>query len=214
MGRPIMEQLGLVLDCGRRCIKLGDMDWQPTVIGAHGEYLLPLLDDYDLAWLAHPPAFELIAPADTEANTTSFKEFNNMEINNMENLFEMAPTECASNEGMRPMQRHLLDTCDVHLNKLENNLHAYVTNELHNSGDRPRVLWEVYCGEARVAKIAESMGMTVECFGPNTGWDFDDPEHQRAFLERQRDEMPDEIYISPDCRLWSQMQNLAARTES
>ena len=27
MGRPIMEQLGLVLDCGRRCIKLGDMDW-------------------------------------------------------------------------------------------------------------------------------------------------------------------------------------------
>ena len=63
------------------------------------------LDDYDLAWLAHPPAFELIAPADTEANTTSFKEFNNME-----NPFEMAPTECASNEGMRPMQRHLLDT--------------------------------------------------------------------------------------------------------
>ena len=56
--------------------------------------------------------------------------------------------------------------------------------------------------------------MTVECFGPNTGWDFDDPEHQRAFLERQRDEMPDEVYISPDCRLWSQMQNLAARTES
>ena len=209
MGRPIMEQLGLVLDCGRRCIKLGDMDWQPTVIGAHGEYLLPLLDDYDLAWLAHPPAFELIAPADTEANTTSFKEFNNME-----NLFEMAPTECASNEGMRPMQRHLLDTCDVHLNELENSLHAYVTNELHNSGDRPRVLWEVYCGEARVAKIAESMGMTVECFGPNTGWDFDDPEHQRAFLERQRDEMPDEVYISPDCRLWSEMQNLAARTES
>ena len=61
MGRPIMEQLGLVLDCGRRRIKLGDMDWQPTVIGAHGEYLLPLLDDPDLALLAHPPAFELIA---------------------------------------------------------------------------------------------------------------------------------------------------------
>ena len=209
MGRPIMEQLGLVLDCGRRCIKLGDMDWQPTVIGAHGEYLLPLLDDLDLALLAHPPAFELIAPADTEQNTTSFKEFNNME-----NLFQVAPTECACNEGMRPMQRHLLDTCDVHLKELENNLHAYVTNELYDSGDRPRVLWEVYCGEARVAKIAESMGMEVECFGPNTGWDFDDPEHQAAFLERQREEMPDEIYISPDCRLWSQMQNLAARTEA
>ena len=45
-----------------------------------------------------------------------------------------------------------------------------------------------------------------------TGWDFDLQEHQDHFIHRLRTEMPDEIYLAPSCHLWSQMQNLAART--
>eukprot|EP00435_Cladocopium_sp_Y103_P060878 s209_g22.t1 len=209
MGRPIMENLGLILDCRNKCIKLDGTSWQSAVVGAHGEYLLPLTKDYDEALLNHQPSFELLVPADGNEPITNFHDFNNSE-----NLFQCEPIEAACQDGERPLRRHHLCTCETKLNELENQLHAYVTSELHEPDQvRPRVLWEVYCGEARVAKIAESMGMIVECFGPDTGWDFDDPEHQRLFLERQRAEMPDEVYISPDCRLWSQMQNLAARSE-
>ena len=47
LGRPIMEALGLVLDCRSRMIKLDDTPWQDAVVGAHGEYLVSLLNEYD-----------------------------------------------------------------------------------------------------------------------------------------------------------------------
>ena len=45
LGRPIMETLGLVLDCRSRMIKLDDMPWQHAVVGAHDEYLISLLNE-------------------------------------------------------------------------------------------------------------------------------------------------------------------------
>ena len=33
-------------------------------------------------------------------------------------------------------------------------------------------------------------------------------------MERLRIDMPDEVYLAPSCHLWSQMQNLAARTNA
>lgn len=58
------------------------------------------------------------------------------------------------------------------------------------------------------------MGMDVEIFSYETGWDFDLEEHQTAFMERLRTEMPDEVYLAPTCGPWSQMQNLNAKTEA
>ena len=55
------------------------------------------------------------------------------------------------------------------------------------------MLWEVYCGGARASELAESMGMDVEISSYETGWDFDLKEHQTIFLERLRNEMPDEV---------------------
>ena len=46
LGRPTMEALGLVLDCRSRMIKLDDTPWQDAVVGAHGEYLVSLLNEY------------------------------------------------------------------------------------------------------------------------------------------------------------------------
>ena len=59
--------------------------------------------------------------------------------------------------------------------------------------------------------MAEIYGMQVERFGLDNGWDFDDPKHRRELLRRLRDEQPDEVLLAPSCKLWSQMQNLAAR---
>ena len=64
LGPPIVEALGLVLDCRERMIKFDDMPWQEAVVGAHGEYLLSLLNEYDSDMWQYPPSFELMVPAD------------------------------------------------------------------------------------------------------------------------------------------------------
>ena len=89
---------------------------------------------------------------------------------------------------------------------------SYVTQELHEP-EKPHLFWEVYCGGGRTSEIAESLGMTVERFDLSTAWNFDLVEHQEAFKERIKNEMPHEILIAPECKLWSQMQNLSAQSE-
>jgi len=54
--------------------------------------------------------------------------------------------------------------------------------------------------------------MSVETFGLHNGWDFDLQEHRDLLLQRQLEEMPDEVLLAPTCGPWSQMQNLAARS--
>ena len=60
---------------------------------------------------------------------------------------------------------------------------AYITEELHQP-ERKRVLWEVYCGGARVSALAGAMCVDVEIFSYETGWDFDLQEHQDHFIHR------------------------------
>ena len=211
LGRPIMESLGLVLDCRSHMIKLDDMPWQHAVVGAHGEYLISLLNEFDSSMWQFPPAFELVVPADggVAGELMDFQTFNTeVKLFNSQDA-----VQAAAQDDLRPTRRHLLQTCDTKLTSLENELHAYITEELHQP-ERKRVLWEVYCGGARVSALAEAMGMDVEIFSYETGWDFDLQEHQDLFMQRLRTEMPDEVYLAPSCHLWSQMQNLAARTEA
>eukprot|EP00435_Cladocopium_sp_Y103_P035039 s1888_g9.t1 len=79
LGRPIMEALGLVLDCRSKMIKLDDMPWHQAVVGAHGEYLNSLLNEFDSSMWQFPPAFELMVPADggTSGDFLDFQVFNN-----------------------------------------------------------------------------------------------------------------------------------------
>ena len=55
--------------------------------------------------------------------------------------------------------------------------------------------------------------MAVEVFSYESGWEFNLVEHQESFLRRQEAELPHEILLTPECRLRSQMQNLACRSE-
>eukprot|EP00435_Cladocopium_sp_Y103_P049687 s1436_g15.t1 len=113
--------------------------------------------------------------------------------------------------GTVKCQRHLFHTMGAKLTEELNDLHGSITAELH-AGQRGRVIWEVYGGQSRLAQAAESLGATIRVFSKDTGWDFDLVSHQRAFLELQEMEIPDEVYISPTCGPWSMMQSLAART--
>ena len=93
---------------------------------------------------------------------------------------------------------------------MQNDLHGYVTGELHSQPKR--VIWEVYCGNARTSKLADTLGARVETFSYETGWDFDVKSHRDAFLVRLQAEVPDDLLLAPTCGPWSPMQNLAARS--
>jgi len=75
------------------------------------------------------------------------------------------------------------------------------------------LIWEVYTSHGRLSSVAVALGAQVEVFGYSTGWDIDDPQHQKLFLERLEAECPDELFLSPSCGPWSIMQNLNSRTE-
>ena len=208
-GRPIIQQLGIALDFSSEKIRYGDGQWMPALMGLHGEYLLPLSMDFEIFHAALEPHFDLqlASPGEVDLNPRTFLEFNGEEM-----IFQ---AHDHGDEWILPgtvkCQRHLFQTMDARLTEELNDMHGYITSELH-AGDRGRVIWEVYGGRSRMAQIAESLGATVRVFSLDTGWDFDQPAHQRAFLALQEKEVPDEIYLSPTCGPWSLMQGLAART--
>ena len=213
LGRPIMESLGILLDCRNKSLKFDDSPWFPAVVGASGEYLLPLLDDYDEALTLRGPSFDLVVPVDGGSTGTvvSLEKFDAEE-----KVFvsgEEIPCKSTPVEGERVLRKHHLKTCEVNLTAEENKVHAYITSELQGEHEKPRVLWEVYCGHGRTSQLAEVMGMEVKVFSYETGWDFDKPEHQRQFLELLQEHMPDEVFLAPTCGPWSTMQNINARDD-
>ena len=75
---------------------------------------------------------------------------------------------------------------------------------------RPRVVWEVYAGRGRLSDEVEKLGGISEKFGENEGWDFSKVGDRKKFIKRLMKEQPDELMISPECRLWSPLQELTA----
>ena len=137
------------------------------------------------------------------------------DFNQIENIF-LANDQVLVANGIaeQPLKKNQHHTIELGLLAATRTAEAFVTQELHRDERQHRVLGEVYCdGESRTAHLAEAMGMQVERFSLSTGWDFNLLEHQRLFLERQQEEMPDEILLAPTCKLWSRMQTLACRTE-
>ena len=195
-GRPIIQQLGIALDFETEQIRFKDGIWQPALNGLHGEYLLPLCSDFDMYHAQLPPDFDLrlATPGEIDVNPHTLPVFQQEE-----QVYQaMEPTD-EPPSGTLKCQRHLYDTMDALLVEETNKLHGYVTQELHH--DTSRVIWEVYCGKSRTSQLAETMGATVRVFSYDTGWDFDQPSHRRAFLEEQARECPDEVLIASECKL-------------
>ena len=112
-----------------------------------------------------------------------------------------------------PLAGKMVKTFTVAVNNKLNELQAYVTKGLRQvKGPRARVIWEVYTGESRMAKVAESLGAETYSFGIRTGWNFDLLSVQRDFLELMDKDLPEEIFLAPTCSPWSRMQNISATT--
>ena len=196
------------MDFANRRLKIGSSPWQPAVLGRQGEYLWSLTQEHDIMqYDPNKPEFELKTndPDVHQRNGFHLKDF--MLEEQVFNSSEPMNMKLDSHHT----KHHELKTMDVTLTTQLNELSAYITRELHRP-ERPRVLVELYCGKARTSEVAQSLGMEVRTFSYDTGWDFDQLKHQEAFLELFDEEMPDELLIAPECKLWSRMQSLGRRT--
>ena len=54
MGRPIIEELGLIVNFKRRTMMFEGHPWRPITMGKMGEYLLSLTEDSDTELIGHP----------------------------------------------------------------------------------------------------------------------------------------------------------------
>ena len=211
-GRPIIEALGIVLDFANKKIRFQDGPWTPATLGYHGEYLMPLWEQVDEDYPHYNPdllQFDLMLAGDGEVDP---KAVTLEQFDGEEHIFTSADVESPSArpaDDSRLLPRHQLQTIDLKLQEAHTEYHSYVTNHLHN---KKKVIWEVYCGNARTSEMADCMGAHVEIFSYETGWDFDLKTHRNEFLRRLKQEVPDELFLAPTCGPWSTMQNLAART--
>ena len=84
---------------------------------------------------------------------------------------------------------------------------AALANEARDPAQpRKKLIWEVYNGTGLLGEMAELMRAEVMRLGLHNGWDFTKSSHRRQLLQMADELEPDEIYMSPKCTLWSQMQ--------
>ena len=206
LGRPVASELGLCVDFREHTMRYHpDTSWRPCLLGKHGEYLVPLTEDFEEALIDLPATFDLVMEEESGPDHPL------QDFMSAENVF--VATELDDAVGMVedesvPLPAKTVKTLSNAVNCRINEMHAYVHRELRRAREvQPRVIWEVYTGESRVAQIAESLGAKTLSFGLRTGWNFDLKTDQRKFLELVD---KDEIFLAPTRSPWSKMQNISA----
>ena len=195
LGRPVASELGLRVDFKEHTMRYHpDESWRSCLLGRHGEYLIPLTEDFEPGLLEVPISFDLVMEEETGPDHA------------LQDFFRAESIYVASDGGQLasfddesvPLAGKMVKTFTVAVNNKLNELQAYVTKELRQvKGPRARVIWEVYTGENRMAKVAESLGAETYSFGIRTGWNLDLLSVQRDFLELMDKDLPDEIFLAP-----------------
>ena len=89
--------------------------------------------------------------------------------------------------------------------------HENLKAQAHEPARKEHVVWEVYAGRGRLSEEVNKLeGCSARKFGIEQGWDFSRPKDRKSFIKLLIDEEPDDVHLSPECRLWSPLQELAA----
>ena len=139
LGRPIAQALKIKLDLADLRIKVDTGAWRPMLLGRHGEYLLPLSEDFSPEHDFSQPEFDLIAVEATSSSSDELVPYSLFK--QKEGIFraEDDPVWC---EGEKVLTKPMLKACINSLETRSNELHAFVTNELHPvAGPRARILF-------------------------------------------------------------------------
>ena len=236
IGRPLLEKLGLTVDYQQQMMKWPGQTWERAPRGAKGEYLLRLGSDLRLCGRQEPAM--VLMPDDVDGHLGSSIPMSQFLENGIDEIMQIAEVDevISTDKPERVAKSHTRrdggkagagqDVCPGQLKRLQphvlrkmvNNLQYKVDEQdkvlsvsqtLNKDSRNQRLVWEVFSGLGRTSKYLSQMeNVKVVSFSLQTGWDFEKPSHRRAFLAKLRHDEPDDILLSPMCRLWSPLQEL------
>ena len=230
VGRPMLEKLDLCVSYKNGQVSYDDgATWQSAKRGPRGEFMV------NLAATLSPKNFdedygEILMPEDFTDHVKwndkiSWREIMKLSKEEFQVLQEdegacMTEDVSQSKKNSKSMVGEKVTTGQLKAQDLRRMIfnakqhvkefHALMA-EAKDPRPRDRVVWEIYVGRGRVSEeISKKKHCRSERFGPHEGWDFSRTEDRKHFLRRLKAEEPDEVLLSPACRLWSPMQEVSA----
>eukprot|EP00438_Fugacium_kawagutii_P022679 Skav224903 [mRNA] locus=scaffold1112:428999:432383:- [translate_table: standard] len=206
------------------------MEWEDLPSGSRGEHLTHL--GKDIRQCIHDEPQMILIPDDTENHVGDPIAGGVRSLLDEANLVDGAldappePIAAVTQGGTHSLESGKEeDDCGGHVRRLQPHVLRKMERGLQercNEADRVlkvggniskktkmKVVWEVFVGTGRTTKHLEKYkDVQTEIFSLQTGWDFQLSEHRAKFLARLRAEKPDEVLMSPMCRLWSPLQEL------
>eukprot|EP00438_Fugacium_kawagutii_P024723 Skav235563 [mRNA] locus=scaffold3067:381891:390381:- [translate_table: standard] len=216
-------------------------EWEDAPRGPKGEYILHLAQDLQQCGDREPDLVLMPEDVDSHVgNPIPMEQFLKEGIDDVMNAVDMDQGELMiahdanqsrprpAKDGMgdqvlrdevpgrlRRLHSHVLRKMEV---KLREDVRKFdkvlqVSQSVTRECGRPRLIWEVFAGLGRTSAYLEKYdNVTVEVFSLATGWDFQLASHRKKFLDKLRRDEPDDVLLSPMCRLWSPLQELSCHT--
>ena len=244
LGRPVLEQLGAVVDFGSGKMRILGGRWTEIERGKQDAMLLRLAATFNSIEDFENPQFDLRAKDDDHDDACSLQDFL-QDLRAAERYEEMISevqfTDDASENEFVDVETYV----NVDEQIPEEHFHAHELTERTQCSmsktwswiqgqqvetskkaaqlayearcqphPRKKLIWEVYSGTGLLGEQAERLGADVMRFGLNNGWDFSKLAHRKRLMELAYELEPDEIYMSPKRTLWSPMQAINMRCEA
>ncbi|CAL1173933.1 unnamed protein product [Cladocopium goreaui] len=182
LARPDLESWQTVVDYGRKTVMIGDVQVKPAFT-TNGHYMINIFDDLE--------------------DVLSFAELDNIDVSVETFVDSMITDEVSDFEA----------DLDVEVSEKEAEEFVFAASMKSQQHERKLKFWEVYVDEGNLSKYLQRAYHDVEVrqFSLPT-WNFEMKEQQAAFRRLVEQEEPHHIMVTPECRLWSPMQNLNYRT--
>ena len=182
LARPDLESWQTVVDYGRKTVMIGDVQVKPAFT-TNGHYMINIFDDLE--------------------DVLSFAELDNIDVSVETFVDSMITDEVSDFEA----------DLDVEVSEKEAEEFVFAATMKSQQHERKLKFWEVYVDEGNLSKYLQRAYHDVEVrqFSLPT-WNFEMKEQQAAFRRLVEQEEPHHVMVTPECRLWSPMQNLNYRT--
>ena len=286
LGRPLLENLGIIVDHQKKMMQWPGEDWLPIPLGPKGEYVMHLSEHMHLAdrnevtQTLVPEDFYTHVKFEDEVDVMTIVSNRGLEVNfrsgeevpeqsmqstpevkfvNEKQLYghgdtttavatedeitedagvqrlkvlgegekntvnseraeppdgERSPTRDPKNEerGWKRLTPQKLRSLTYGTVNYVKNLERMLQNVPNEREERKVKIWEVFAGKGRLTKTLQDKYPMVDAerFSLDDGWDFQKPGDRKKFLKKLREEEPDSVMLAPPCKLWSQLQELAA----
>jgi hypothetical protein len=221
--RPLMEELKLCIDFGKQRARWNEEAWFPvTKQELTGHYVLDMLESYSSDYLNQKPQHVLL-PVDAAHHIDYTRKWSPtkwfekvpdiMEIRSDDDEPEPTPKPTSKEDTYLAKDIPIKKLKAITQNVIEHNK-EFKTNlaksKTYNRSDMK--VWEVYAGAGRLSDELKKRKVQTTKFSRHNGWDFDIKQHRERFLKKLADEEPEHVFMSPECRVWSQMQEMNLRT--